>query len=122
VIPNENGRVRDRDGVVRGAYVTGWIKRGPTGIIGTNKKCARDTVRLLVEDARTGRLPTRGTLRAEEVAGILAERAANVVTYDGWKAIDRHERRAGELAGRPRVKLTRREDMLRLATLAARRA
>jgi ferredoxin--NADP+ reductase len=122
VIPNENGRVRDRDGVVRGAYVTGWIKRGPTGIIGTNKKCARDTVRLLVEDARTGRLPTRGTLRAEEVAGILAERAANVVTYDGWKAIDRHERRAGELAGRPRVKLTRREDMLRLATPAARRA
>jgi len=95
-IPNEGGRVRP------GLYAAGWIKRGPSGVIGTNKKDAAETVELLLEDARGGALPPRGegTLEA-----LLAERGVGAVLYAGWEAIDRAERAAGEPHGRPRVKL-----------------
>jgi len=95
-IPNEGGRVRP------GLYAAGWIKRGPSGVIGTNKKDAAETVELLLEDARGGALPPRGegTLEA-----LLAERGVEAVPYAGWEAIDRAERAAGEPHGRPRVKL-----------------
>jgi ferredoxin--NADP+ reductase len=95
-IPNEGGRVR------HGLYAAGWIKRGPSGVIGTNKKDATETVELLLEDARAGALPARGegTLEA-----LLAERGVEAVLYAGWEAIDRTERAAGEPQGRPRIKL-----------------
>ncbi|HSO02033.1 MAG TPA: NADP oxidoreductase, partial [Gaiellaceae bacterium] len=95
-IPNEGGRVRP------GLYAAGWIKRGPSGVIGTNKKDAAETVELVLEDARAGALPPRGegTLDA-----LLAERGVEAVLYAGWEAIDRAERAAGEPHGRPRVKL-----------------
>ncbi|MGB8350213.1 MAG: hypothetical protein WCE47_07275, partial [Gaiella sp.] len=88
---------------VPGAYCAGWIKRGPTGVIGTNKKDATETVELLLEDARGGRLG-----RGEPAAAmdeVLEERGVAVVTQTGWQTIDTAERAAGELQGRPRVKL-----------------
>jgi ferredoxin--NADP+ reductase len=97
VIPNQGGRAGDR------VYCAGWIKRGPSGVIGTNKKDATETVELLLEDARAGRLiaSAPGNLRE-----LLDERGAVYVEHDGWEAIDAAERAAGEPLGRPRVKLT----------------
>jgi len=106
LIRNEGGRVCEDDGEpCPGEYVVGWIKRGPSGVIGTNKKDAADTVARIVEDAEAGTLarPTRAD--AEDTARWLAERAPDAVTWEGWQAIDETERRAGEAQGRPRVKL-----------------
>lgn len=96
-IPNVGGRVEP------GLYAAGWIKRGPSGVIGTNKKDATETVELLLEDARAGLLPasTDGSLEA-----LLAERRVEAVMYAGWEAIDLAERTAGEPHGRPRIKLS----------------
>jgi ferredoxin--NADP+ reductase len=103
-LPNDGGRVRDADGaLVPGTYCAGWIKRGPTGVIGTNKKDATETVELLLEDARGGRLG-RGE-PAAAMDALLEERGVGVVTQTGWQAIDAAERAAGEPQGRPRVKL-----------------
>jgi ferredoxin--NADP+ reductase len=116
LIPHEAGRVVGDAGPVRGAYVTGWIKRGPSGVIGTNKKCAQETIDALLEDLESSRLdlaaprPTAG-----EVLERVRERQPLLVDYEGWQAIDRYERRRGEPAGRPRVKLTRIADLLREA-------
>ncbi|HLY85312.1 MAG TPA: FAD-dependent oxidoreductase [Gaiellaceae bacterium] len=98
-IPNEGGRVEP------GVYCAGWIKRGPTGVIGTNKKDATETVELLLEDAAAGRLEPKADASAAAVDALLAERGVQVVEYDGWMAIDELERAAGETSGRPRVKL-----------------
>jgi ferredoxin--NADP+ reductase len=103
------------DGVLPGAYVTGWIKRGPSGVIGTNKKCAQETVDALLEDADAGHLPEPRVDDAELFEARLRERKPQVVTYAGWEAIDRHEKALGEPQGRPRVKLTRLEEQLRIA-------
>ena len=105
-IPNEGGRVEP------GLYVAGWIKRGPSGVIGTNKKDATETVALLLDDARAGLLPARGegTLEA-----LLEERGVEAVLYAGWEAIDAAERDAGEPLGRPRVKLCSWDDLLAAA-------
>jgi ferredoxin--NADP+ reductase len=103
-LPNDGGRVRDADGaVVPGTYCAGWIKRGPTGVIGTNKKDATETVELLLEDARGGRLARGEPMSA--VDELLEERGIAVVTQTGWEAIDAAERAAGAPQGRPRVKL-----------------
>ena len=96
VIPNEGGRVAP------GVYVAGWIKRGPTGVIGTNKKDATETVERLLADLRDA--PRKGTT-AEDVDALLDERGVRRVVYAGWLAIDEVERSAGEPLGRPRVKL-----------------
>ena len=112
VIPNVGGRVVDDNGHhLAGQYVVGWIKRGPSGVIGTNKKDAQETVELLLEDAAAGTLPEpsgdRGTLHA-----LLAEREIDHVEFDGWRAIDAIEQGRGEPHGRPRIKLTKIEEML----------
>jgi ferredoxin/flavodoxin---NADP+ reductase len=98
-IPNDGGRVEP------GVYCAGWIKRGPTGVIGTNKKDATETVQLLLEDVAAGRLEPKPDASAAAVDTLLAERGVPVVEYDGWMAIDEVERAAGEKGGRPRVKL-----------------
>ena len=106
-LPHEGGRVLDAEGKhVPGVYCTGWIKRGPTGVIGTNKKDATETIELLLEDARAGLLP-RGdpAATAESVDELLASRGVEYVTYAGWEAIDAEERARGEPQGRPRIKL-----------------
>jgi ferredoxin/flavodoxin---NADP+ reductase len=102
-IPNEGGRVLDASGApVPGLYCAGWIKRGPTGVIGTNKKDATETVDHLLEDARAGRLPARAGGTLDELLG---GRGVEVVSYTGWESIDAVERARGDPQGRPRVKL-----------------
>jgi ferredoxin--NADP+ reductase len=115
-IANDRGRVLDESGShLPGVYCAGWIKRGPTGIIGTNKKCATETVNLLLEDLRSGRLPLCEDASAEAVDSLLEQRGVEVVTHEGWEAIDAHERARGEPQGRPRVKLNRWHDLLSTA-------
>jgi ferredoxin/flavodoxin---NADP+ reductase len=101
-IPNSDGRI---DGSSR-EYVVGWIKRGPSGVIGTNKKDSQDTVDALIADLTAAAdLAEFGTDHGEEIAEWLIERQPKVVTDAHWKLIDEHERAAGEPHGRPRVKL-----------------
>jgi ferredoxin--NADP+ reductase len=103
---NDGGRVLGDDGLpLRGVYCAGWIKRGPTGIIGTNKKDAAETVQRLLEDVRAGRIQHAPTATAEAVDAFLDERGVRRVVYAGWLAIDALERSRGEPLGRPRVKL-----------------
>ncbi len=122
-IPNREGRVLDPGGdPIPGLYCAGWIKRGPTGVIGTNKKDATETVDQLLDDARAGLL-ARGdeTTTAASVDEVLASRGVEYVTYAGWEAIDREERTRGEPHGRPRIKLCSWEELLGAAReLAAR--
>jgi ferredoxin--NADP+ reductase len=115
-IPNEGGRILSEDGVpVPGEYAVGWIKRGPTGIIGTNKRDAQETVDALLEDLDAGRLNEPADPDRDSLEDLLAERAPDHVTYAGWEAIDRAEKAAGEPQGRPRVKLTTAEALLEAA-------
>ena len=112
-IPNDDGRVVDESGApIPGLYCAGWIKRGPTGVIGTNKKDATETVEHVREDAREDRLPVRSGGKIEE---LLAARGAEVVMYAGWEAIDAEERSRGEPLGRPRVKLCTWDELLAAA-------
>ena len=114
-IPNDGGRVRGAVGdAPRGVYCTGWIKRGPSGVIGTNKKDATETAELLLEDARAGRLPRR-VGDAPDIDALLRDRGGDVVTYAGWEAIDAKERALGEPHGRPRVKLCSWDELLAAA-------
>ena len=113
VIPNEGGRiVADGGAPLTGEYVVGWIKRGPTGIIGTNKRDAQETVDRLLEDLDAGRLLEPADADRDSLEALLAERAPEHVTYAGWEAIDRAEKSAGEPHGRPRVKLCSFDDLL----------
>ena len=114
VIANVDGRVTGAPG----EYVAGWIKRGPSGVIGTNKKCAAGTVAKLLEDRAAGRLNTPAS--DEDITEHLRERLPAVVDWSGWQAIDEAERRAGEPAGRPRVKFVRVDDMHEAAAPARR--
>jgi ferredoxin--NADP+ reductase len=117
VIVNEGGRVQDPDGgeVRPGEYVVGWIKRGPTGVIGTNKKDAQETVDAILQDMAADALPSPPNSDAQAIEELLLLRRPDLITYEGWSEIDRHERGLGEPHGRPRVKLTRIEEMLRVA-------
>jgi ferredoxin/flavodoxin---NADP+ reductase len=115
-VPNDNGRVLGADGsAIPGVYCAGWIKRGPTGVIGTNKKDAAETVDHLLEDARAGRLPVRGEGTIDDLLGA---RDVQVVTYQDWEAIDALERARGEEQGRPRVKLCTWDELLAAARSA----
>ena len=113
-VPNEGGRVVDAAGAaVRGVYCAGWIKRGPSGVIGTNKKDATETIELLLEDARAGALASGQAAGA--VDRLLRDRGVAVVTQSGWEAIDAAERAAGEPHGRPRLKLAAWDELLEAA-------
>ena len=111
LVRNDDGRVCDEQGVPhRGEYAVGWIKRGPSGVIGTNKKDAADTVAKIVEDAEAGLLDGDRPDPAD-CAEWLAACAPDAVTWEGWQAIDEQERSAGEPQGRPRIKLVRLADL-----------
>jgi ferredoxin--NADP+ reductase len=115
VIPNRDGRVVRGEGEpLPGVYCAGWIKRGPTGVIGTNKKDATETVNLLLEDARAGRLPNTSA-PPESVLELLKERGAEVVAYGGWEAIDALEQGRGKDQGRPRIKFCTWDELLQAA-------
>jgi ferredoxin--NADP+ reductase len=112
-IRNGGGRVLDNGGVpMPGVYCTGWIKRGPSGVIGTNKKDATETVGRLLEDASAGGLRRQDD---SDVADLLAERGVVPVTYAGWQVIDALERARGDEKGRPRVKLGKWVELLETA-------
>lgn len=113
VIPHTVGRV-ERDGVpVPGEYVAGWIKRGPTGIIGTNKKDAVETVQSLLEDAAAGSLPVPA--HQGGIDELLAERGVAVVTTGGWRAVNTAEQALGATRGRDRTTIHDRDDLLSAA-------
>ncbi|MFF3568698.1 4Fe-4S binding protein [Nocardia jiangxiensis] len=115
VIPNDAGRVLDSSGAEQpGVYVTGWIKRGPRGVIGANRGDAGETVSALVDDFRAGRLAAPAGDR-EELLTLLEQRCPDLVDRDGWNLIDSAERANGAQSGRPRVKFTHPAQMLAVA-------
>jgi ferredoxin--NADP+ reductase len=115
-VPNASGRVLDASGEpIPGLYAAGWIKRGPTGVIGTNKKDATETVELLLEDAREGRLARADGSEDGRIDDLLDERGVEAVVYAGWEAIDALERSRGEPHGRPRIKLCSWDELLAAA-------
>ena len=105
-IPNVAGRVVDGEHHVTGEYVTGWIRRGPSGVIGTNKKDGQEAGSSLLEDAESGLLNT--PVKDGDIADLLAERGCEPISWAGWERIDAHEQDLGG-GTRPRVKLTRYE-------------
>ncbi len=113
IIPNENGRVLDQPGGDRvpGFYTSGWIKRGPSGVIGTNKADALETVQALLEDE----LLTPEDPSPEAVDELLADRGVYTIDFDSWRRIDRIELALGDEHGRPRVKIVSRSEMLAAA-------
>jgi ferredoxin--NADP+ reductase len=109
VIPNECGRVLGEDKrPLPGLYTTGWIKRGPSGLIGTNKACAKETTDLAIADLPSLPVPT-GDPNA------LVAKVTDAVDFDGWRAIDAHEIEQGKTRGKVRHKLTSLAHMLEAA-------
>ena len=109
-IPHANGRIDGR----RNEYVVGWIKRGPTGVIGSNKSDSQETVDTLVSDLSGADLAEVDADYSEKLVEWLLERQPKLITDDHWKLIDEHERSAGQPHGRPRVKLTSVAELLRI--------
>jgi ferredoxin--NADP+ reductase len=108
VVPHDRGRVRP------GLYVAGWVKRGPTGFIGSNKGCAQETVARILDDLDSGATTGRDA-DEEAIVALVSGRSPQVLGLDGWRAIDAEERRRGERRGRPRAKLVEVSEMLRVA-------
>jgi ferredoxin--NADP+ reductase len=109
-IPHTAGRIDGR----RNEYVVGWIKRGPTGVIGSNKKDSQDTVDTLISDLSGADLADVDADYAKKLVEWLLERQPKLITDDHWKLIDEHERSAGQPHGRPRVKVTSVAELLRI--------
>lgn len=106
VVPNIDGRIVDPAGQpIAGLYTTGWIKRGSSGGIGSNKYCARETVSALIADFQSNRLPQPATTR-DGIEESLRQRRPEALTRTEWGAIDRAEIARGTECGRPRVKFT----------------
>ncbi|MFI6030976.1 pyridine nucleotide-disulfide oxidoreductase [Amycolatopsis magusensis] len=113
-VPNQAGRVLDIDeNQVPGVYVTGWIKRGPVGLIGHTKGDAAETIASLLADADTLTGATRN--EPDAIMDFLIDRGVPFTTWDGWGRLDAHERSLGEPQGRDRVKVVEREEMLRVS-------
>ena len=116
ILPNDRGRVLSPDGEpLPGVYAVGWIKRGPTGILGTNKRDAEETVTRLAEDLGAGACPAPPNPAREQIDALLAERRPDLVTVEAWRAIDARELEAGIRQQRPRVKLASRGELLAVA-------
>ena len=116
VIPNVNGRVVESPGsatVLDGLYVTGWIKRGPQGVIGTNKSDSSETITHLIADAASGRIGG-GARPTPVIDELLVERGVRVTDWSDWQQLDRTEQERGAPAGRPREKITLVSEMLEI--------
>lgn len=113
VIPNEKGRILDKTGgnPIPGLYTTGWIKRGPTGVIGTNKTDSGETVSCMVEDIEREDMLRPELTSAESIKELLDEKH---ISYNEWLRVDSFEKKEGEKRGRPRVKVTRLEEILEI--------
>jgi ferredoxin--NADP+ reductase len=116
-LANAGGRVVDPEsGEQRvGHYAVGWIKRGPSGVIGTNKKDAQETVDNIFADLEAGRIGSPSDPDAGSVLELIGERCPDCVTFSGWQAIDEAEQEAGRPHGRPRVKFCRVAEMVEVA-------
>lgn len=116
-LPNVNGRVVDPEegAPMPGVYVAGWMKRGPSGVIGTNKQCSQETVAALLDDVRSGASPAPPT-GYEDVEVLLHERRPECFGWDGWRRIDEYEVHAGRALGRPRAKVTDRRQLVAIGT------
>ena len=113
VFPNETGRITDNDSVVPQLYTAGWIKRGPSGIIGTNRACAVETVKSLIEDVPN--LDNGNTKSGrKEIYSLLDKRAVRYISYNEWKKIDETEVERGSAKDKPREKITSVDEMLSL--------
>lgn len=118
VIPNREGRVIDVDGErIPGVYATGWIKRGPVGLIGHTKSDATETIRHLTEEvsAAGDAAYTAVDPEPDAILGFLASRGVDVVEWSGWEVLDAYEQSLGEPHGRARIKVVPREDMIAVA-------
>jgi ferredoxin--NADP+ reductase len=114
-IPNKQGRVllkQDSEELMTGNYVVGWIKRGPSGVIGTNKPDSVETVNALLEDMEKDALLSPSLTTPDALEKLLHERGVQIVTYADWQTLDSIEQSRGEAQGRPRVKFSKIEDML----------
>ena len=110
VIPNKEGRVVESGRIVSGIYAAGWIKRGPMGLIGTNKADSDETVRHILEDVpRLSPCPQRDT---RALLGSLKKKGARVVSFQDWKKIDAEEIKRGKAVDKPREKFTSAAEML----------
>lgn len=114
VIPNQGGRVVDGDTVVAGEYVAGWVKRGPSGVVGDNRVCAVGSINLLLEDVANLPKVTNENAVPSSITKLLEERKVNYITFDDWQKLDALELEAGKATGRPRVKFTNVAEMLAL--------
>lgn len=113
-VPHESGRVLDiDDNQLEGVYVTGWIKRGPVGLIGHTKGDAAETVGSLLTDAPN--LPYAPQRHPRTVEELLAARGISYTTWDGWLQLDAHERALGEQRGRDRIKVVEHAEMVRVS-------
>ncbi len=113
VIPHAEGRALDATGKpVPGVYCTGWIKRGPSGVIGTNKKDAVETAGALLEDLAAGRLHDAPSPTLEAIEALVADHRPEAIEYGHWESIDAHERALGDPHGRPRIKLCSWDELL----------
>ncbi|NDK88142.1 FAD-dependent oxidoreductase [Gordonia desulfuricans] len=112
VIPNEAGRVFDEGAHITGLYTTGWVKRGPVGLIGHTKGDANETVECIIEDMTNGALNVPADPSEDAVIALLESKSVPFTTWDGWYRLDEHERSLGAAQGRERVKVVEREDML----------
>ena len=114
VIPNHEGQVLDDDGrIVPGVYATGWIKRGPVGLIGHTKSDAMETVEHLVRDQASWWSPSSPS--EESIVALLDERGVAYTDLEGWHALDEHEVALGEPEGRARIKVVDRDEMVRIS-------
>jgi ferredoxin--NADP+ reductase len=119
IIPNRDGRVLDpaAKAVLPRVYVAGWIKRGPSGVIGTNKPDSVATVEAMLADAEQLRDPAGLHLDLDAIPSLLAQKQVPAVTFDAWKRIDQVEVAAGKKVGKPREKLTTIPELLEAAGL-----
>ena len=112
VIPNHEGQVIDADGThINGVYATGWIKRGPVGLIGHTKSDAMETIAHLLEDQATWWTPEEPEEGA--IVDLMESRGIEYTTAEGWSALDEYEQKLGEPEGRARIKVVDRETMLK---------
>ncbi|MFB7939125.1 FAD-dependent oxidoreductase [Streptomyces sp. NPDC127049] len=112
-VPDEGGRVMEGEEHMASTYVTGWIRRGPVGLIGHTKGDANETVANLLEDFAAGRLLTPASPETDAIVGFLEGKGLTYTTWEGWYALDAAEKALGEPQGRERVKIVEREDMIR---------
>uniref|UniRef100_A0A2P2LFS7 NADPH:adrenodoxin oxidoreductase n=1 Tax=Rhizophora mucronata TaxID=61149 RepID=A0A2P2LFS7_RHIMU len=124
IVPNVAGRVLanttgDSATIESGLYVSGWLKRGPTGIIGTNLYCAEETVASIMQDHEQGMIASESSSPKPGRGGLLQlldDRNVNFLPFSAWEKIDAEEKKLGNLKNKPRDKLATWEDLLKVAS------